>query len=131
MWLFVGDNEIKFEILLAVVWCLVVGSYYMDVCTVMSCSACYPWKDLQCTANPRRSSKYIVWMSGYPDHHFSYYLASSWYSSRDNPWPSSCGDCYTCTEYFPSESFYCFYSTLDIERTLTSSKWFMRSWLAA
>ncbi len=98
------------------VWCF----YHIDVCRVTECTECYPHTDPECPAAYSRSSKYTVSV-GLNEGNYSLYLAATQFAQRDSWIISSCGYCYTCTEYLPNDSVTCYYSSSNIQRTLTTS----------
>ena len=112
-----------FEIFLLAMQCYFFGVlwfYTKDVCVIQSCTICYPHEgDLACIAGQASSSRYTVLMNA-SKQNFSLYLAPTHFENRDSWVASSCGDCYTCTEYLPNETVSCYFSSLDISRTLTT-----------
>ncbi len=94
--------------------------YHIDVCRIKACTSCVSHMDAECTAGETRSSKYTITLSA--NHgDYSLYIAATQYENRDTWIMSSCGNCYTCTEYFKNETLTCFYSSSNIQRTLTTS----------
>jgi hypothetical protein len=87
-------------------------SYQHDYCVVKSCTAYYPW-------SVDKYSAYEVAIKSQPDLKLFVNITASPFANRDTWIISSCGNCYTCTEFFENEVMHCFYYYYDISGTIT------------